>query len=136
VPILFRFSRYGILGWQRKRNPDLPAPTEAQIEAADAVQFIAMKNSFKVPTKKGDLLFVNDMALFHAREGFDDSCETTKRHLIKMYFRDPDQGWDVPASVENEWKKVYSSNQPDGTRKEMWHIFHQSGLEEVSTANG
>ncbi|RYO97404.1 hypothetical protein DL765_011248 [Monosporascus sp. GIB2] len=136
VPILFRFSRYGILGWQRKRNPDLPAPTEAQIEAADAIQFIAMKNAFKIPAKKGDLLFVNDMALVHAREGFDDSGNTTKRHLIKMYFRDPDQAWGIPPSLENEWKKVYGPNEPDGTRKETWDLFHEPGLEESSEVNG
>jgi len=136
VPILFRFSRYGILGWQRKRNPNLPAPTQAQIAAADAIQFIAMKNAFKLPAKKGDLLFANDMALVHAREGFDDGGNVTKRHLIKMHFRDPDQGWGIPPSLENEWKTVYSSNEPDGTRKETWHIFHEPGLEEISTVNG
>ncbi|RYP57029.1 hypothetical protein DL769_009745 [Monosporascus sp. CRB-8-3] len=136
VPILFRFSRYGILGWQRKRNPDLPAPTEAQIEAADAIQFIAMKNAFKMPAKKGDLLFVNDMALVHAREGFDDSGNSMKRHLIKMYFRDPDQAWGIPPSLENEWKKVYGPNEPDGTRKEIWDLFHEPGLEENSPVNG
>ncbi|KAK7414946.1 hypothetical protein QQX98_006271 [Neonectria punicea] len=136
LPILFRFSRYGILGWQRTRNPDLPAPTEAQIEAADAIQFIAMKNAFKLPAKKGDLLFANDMALVHAREGFDEGGDVMKRHLIKMHFRDPEQGWGIPASLENEWKTVYSSNEPDGSRKETWNIFHEPGLEEQSSVNG
>ncbi|KAI6082012.1 hypothetical protein F4821DRAFT_248171 [Hypoxylon rubiginosum] len=136
VPILFRFSRYGILGWQRKRNPDLPAPTEAQIEAADAIQFIAMKNAFKLRTKKGDLLFANDMALVHAREGFDDGRGVMKRHLIKMHFRDPDQGWGLPSSLENEWKTVYGSDEAKRTREEIWHIFHQPGLEEQSSVNG
>ncbi|KAK5632157.1 hypothetical protein RRF57_007871 [Xylaria bambusicola] len=135
VPILFRFSRYGILGWQRKRNPALPAPTEAQIEALDAIQFTAMRNSFKIPAQKGDILLVNDMALVHAREGFDDGGEM-KRHLIKMYFRDPEQEWDIPTSFKNEWKMAYSSKQPDETRKETWNIDYESGLEELSSLNG
>jgi len=136
VPILFRFSRYGILGWQRKRNPNLPSPTEAQISAADAIQFIAMKNAFKLPTKKGDILFTNDLALVHAREGFDDGGDVMKRHLVKMYLRDPDQGWGIPPSLEVGWKTVYSSNEPDGTRKETWHILHEPGLEEGHEDNG
>lgn len=136
VPILIRFSRYGILGWQRQRNPDLPAPTEDQIEAADAIQFIAMKNAFKLSPKKGDLLFANDMALVHAREGFDDGGDVSKRHLIKMHFRDPDQGWGLPESVENEWKIVYRSSELGGSRQEIWDIFHQPGLEEMSQVNG
>jgi len=136
VPILFRFSRYGVLGWQRKRNPNLPAPTQAQIAAADAIQFIATKNAFKLPAKKGDLLLSNDLALVHAREGFDDGDDVIKRHLIKMYLRDPDQGWGIPPSLEIGWKTAYSSNESDGTRKETWHILHEPGLEETSHVNG
>ncbi|KAJ5611892.1 Clavaminate synthase-like protein [Penicillium herquei] len=136
VPVLFRFSRYPITGWQRSRNPNIPQPNKALREAADAIQFIAMKNSIKLPVEKGDLLLVNDMALFHAREGFDDGDIPLKRHLIKMYFRDPNQGWNIPPSIENEWKMVYSPNQPDGTREETWHVLYESGIEELSMLNG
>jgi hypothetical protein len=136
VPVLFRWSRYPVVGWQRKRSPNLPEPTQAQFEAADAVQFTAMKNSITLPISKGDMLFVNDMALFHAREGFDDGGIPLKRHLVKMYMRDPDQGWAVPQSVGNEWSRVYSPNRPDGTRDETWNIVHEPGLEELSYLNG
>lgn len=95
-----------------------------------------MKNAFKLSAKKGDLLFANDMALVHAREGFDDGADVMKRHLVKMHFRDPDQGWGIPPSLEKEWKMVYCSNEPDGTRKETWDIFHKPGLEEESVVNG
>lgn len=136
VPLLFRFSRYPVTGWQRKRNADLPQPTQAQLEALDAVQFTAMKNKIVLPVVKGDMLFVNDMALFHAREGFDDGGIPMKRHLGKMYLRDPDQGWDIPPSVEERWAKRYGANQLDGTRKETWHIIPEPGLEESSSDNG
>jgi hypothetical protein len=136
VPVLFRFSRYPITGWQRKRNPNLPEPTQVQREAADAIQFTAMKNQITLPVVRGDMLFVNDMALFHAREGFDDGSIPLKRHLIKMYLRDPDQGWNIPPSMEREWKMSYSPNQPDGTRQETWHILYEPGLEERSPVNG
>ncbi len=136
VPVLLRFSRYPLTGWQRKRNPDLPAPALAQLEAADAVQFIAKKNSITLPAVKGDMLFVNDMALMHARQGFDDGDIPLKRHLIKMYLRDPDKGWEIPSSIEREWGTSYNPNRPDGTRHETWHIFHEPGLEELTMLNG
>ena len=136
IPVLFRFSRYPIVGWQRKRNPNLPAPTEAQLEAADAIQFIATKNGITLPVVKGDMLFVNDLALFHAREGFDDGNMPMKRHLVKMFLRDPDQGWAVPPLLEQEWRMTYSPNRPDGTTEETWDIAHFPGLEELSAVNG
>jgi hypothetical protein len=136
IPVLFRFSRYPITGWQRRRNPDLPAVTPAQLEAADAVQFIAMKNAITLPVVKGDMLFVNDMAMFHAREAFDDGGMPLKRHLVKMYLRDSEQGWVIPTRIEKEWKTIYNPGQADGTRHETWHLFHHPGLEETSMVNG
>jgi hypothetical protein len=136
IPVLFRFSRYPITGFQRTRSPEVPAPTQAQLEAADAIQFTAMKNGITLPVVKGDMLFVNDMALFHAREGFDDDGVPLKRHLVKMYFRDPDQGWNISPSIEKEWRTTYGPNRPDGTREETWNIFYETGLEELSRLNG
>lgn len=136
LPVLFRFSRYPITGWQRQRHPDVPPPTQRQLEAADAVQFIAMKNSITLPVVKGDMLLVNDMAIFHARHGFQEDNVASNRHLVKMYFRDPEQGWELPSGVEEAWKTTYSPNRPDGTRKETWNIEHEDGLEELSMLNG
>jgi len=134
--VLLRFSRYPLTGWQRKRNPNLPAPTPAQLEAIDAVQFTAMTNAITLPVIKGDLLFVNDMALMHAREGFDEEGVYLKRHLVKMFFRDPEKDWSIPKSVMDERAKIYGPNRADGTRKERWHIFHEPGLEENAPMNG
>lgn len=136
IDVLLRFSRYPVTGWQRKINPDLPAFTQAQYEAADAVQFISMKNSITLPVVKGDILLVNDMVLMHARQGFDDGGIPLKRHLVKMYLRDPDQGWYISPSLEKEWRTTYSPNRPDGTRHETWNIMHEAGMEELSSLNG
>jgi hypothetical protein len=76
------------------------------------------------------------MALVHAREGFDDGSDRFKRHIIKMYLRDAEQGWGIPPSLENQWKTVYRANEADGTRKETWQIFHETGLEERVPDNG
>lgn len=133
---MLRFSRYGVTGWQRKRNPNLPAPTQAQLEALDAVQFTAMKNAITIPTGKGDLLFVNDMALMHARHGFDEEGNYLKRHIVKMYLRDPEKDWPIPPAMEEERARIYGPNREDGTKVETWHVFHEAGLEEDKRDNG
>jgi len=134
--VLLRFSRYPITGWQRKRNPALPAPTQAQLEAIDAVQFTAAANSVPLPMGKGDIVFVNDMAILHAREAFSEGGVYMKRHLLKMFFRDPVQNWQVPVSAEAGWKKMYGPNRADGSRHEIWCTKYEAGMEEEATTNG
>lgn len=142
-PVLFRFSRYPVTGFQRSRTKGIPPPTAAQREAADAIQFRAARNALTLPVEKGDILLVNDMALFHAREGFDDGGVPLKRHLIKMYFRDPAQGWAIPLWMEQEWKTTYGpaeiedgTDDKNGVREESWDYIYRPGLEELSMLNG
>lgn len=134
--VLLRFSRYGMTGWQRKRNPNLPAPMRAQLDAIDAVQFTYMLNAFTIPSVKGDLLFVNDTVVMHARHGFEEQGQYMKRHLLKMFLRDPEQNWPLSPSAEEARQKMYGPNQADGTRKEIWNVVYKSGLEEDSPMNG
>jgi hypothetical protein len=134
--ILLRFSRYGITGWQKERNPNLPAPTKSQLDAIDAVQFIAAANCIRIPLDKGDILFVNDMAVMHARDGFAEDGQYLKRHFLKMLFRDPEKNWPVPESAKTAWLKMYGPNQPDGTRKEIWDTNYTPGSEQRSHENG
>ncbi|CVL07354.1 uncharacterized protein FPRN_13716 [Fusarium proliferatum] len=115
-PVLFRYSRYPILGWQRKRNSELPAPSQKQMRALDAVQFIAQKNTMSLPISRGDMIFINDLAVFHARGEFKDGDGSMKRHLLKMYLRDP--------------------NQPGNLNPEFWDVNHEPDLEELSFVNG
>ena len=95
-----------------------------------------MMNSITLPVVKGDILFVNDMALMHARQGFDEGGVYMKRHLIKMFFRDPEKDWAIPPLLMEERMKMYGPNRPDGTRQETWNIYHKAGLEENSPMNG
>lgn len=134
--VLLRFSRYGITGWQKERNPDLPSPTKSQLDAIDAVQFIAAANCIEIPLSKGDMLFVNDMAVMHARDAFTEGGQFLKRHFLKMLFHDPEKNWPVPESAKAAWLKMYGPNQPDGTRKEIWDIVYRPGLEARNSENG
>lgn len=50
--------------------------------------------------EKGDLILINDMTILHGREGYDDAENTTaKRHLLKMYLRDPLRKMKIPESL-------------------------------------
>ncbi|KAK6212664.1 hypothetical protein LQW54_005086 [Pestalotiopsis sp. IQ-011] len=134
--IIFRFSRYPLTGFQGlKRNPSLPALTEAQVKALDAVQFMAAANSIEIPMMKGDILFVNDQAIMHARGSFSDK-DFAQRHLLKMFLRDPERSWSVSGVALEQRQKIYGANQVDGSRVETWWTDFEQGQEGESPTNG
>jgi hypothetical protein len=85
----------------------------------------------KIATRRGDLHFVNNLAVLHRRDDFvdDDNDEGTrdgeiagdgmkkKRHLVRMRIRNEEMGWDLPRELEGEWKKAFGD---EGER--FWHL--------------
>ncbi|KAI1456975.1 Clavaminate synthase-like protein [Annulohypoxylon moriforme] len=135
---VIRYSRFPMTGFEdKRRNAALPSPTRAQVEALNTVQFLAEKNSVPLPMEKGDLIFINDMAILHGREGYIDAESTAaKRHLLKMYLRDPLQKTNIPGSLKEEWERVYGPNGKDGQVTEMWCPDLYPDLDEHWMKNG
>ncbi len=135
--VMFTYSRFPMAGFNGKqRNPALAPVNEAQIAAMDAVQYIMAKNAVALPWGKGDIAFINDMAIMHARSGFTEADRGLQRHLLKFYLRDPQQSWPVPPSAQRQWDKIYGPNTPDGQRKELWCVRYEAGQENDWESNG
>lgn len=101
----------------------------------DAVQFMAAANSVEVPMTKGDIIFVNDQAMLHARSSFSDK-DSSQRHLLKMFLRDPEYSWPVTGAAMEQRQKIYGSNCVDGTRFETWWTNFEQGQEAEAPTNG
>ncbi|KAI1214382.1 Clavaminate synthase-like protein [Annulohypoxylon truncatum] len=135
--VMFTYSRFPMAGFKGKqRNSSLAPVSEAQIAAMDAVQFVMAKNAVPLPWKKGDIAFINDMAIMHARSSFTESGQGLQRHLLKFYLRDPAQNWKIPESAQKQWDKIYGPNTPDGGRDEEWCIKYEAGQENDWESNG
>jgi hypothetical protein len=52
---------------------DIPPITEAQAEALDYLHYTAEKYSLSVNFKKGDIQYISNTSIFHARNGYTDS---------------------------------------------------------------
>lgn len=57
------------------RSTEIPPITEAQAEALDTLHFTGEKFCVNTEFQKGDIQYVNNLAIFHARDGFKDSPE-------------------------------------------------------------
>jgi hypothetical protein len=69
-----QYARRGFTGFLNlPRSVDIPPITEAQAEALDALHFLAERFSVTLDFKKGDVQYVNNLSIFHARDGFVDA---------------------------------------------------------------
>jgi hypothetical protein len=134
--VIFTYSRFPMAGFKgRTRNLALPPATDAQIEAMDTVQYLLRRNGVALPWHKGDMVFLNDMAIMHAREAFKEGGDL-QRHLLKFYLRDPKQNWPIPATARQHWDAIYGPNTTDGRREEEWSVRFEAGQEDNWMSNG
>ena len=77
----------------------LPKPNAEQIEALDAVQRLAEQHKLRLSMKPGDIAFINNFALLHAREGFTDSLENT-RYLVRLWLKNREKAWELPRALK------------------------------------
>lgn len=63
------FTGFGAL----PRSSSIPPITEAQAEALDAIHFLGERFNVGLDFQAGDVQYVNNLAIFHARDAFRDS---------------------------------------------------------------
>lgn len=85
--VSLQFSRRSFTGYAAyKRSDYMPPLSDAQAEALDALHFTAMKHQLTMQLEKGDIQFINNVALVHAREGFRDEPENRYVQSVCLFF--------------------------------------------------
>ena len=71
--VVIQYARRGFTGFLNlPRSKDIPPITEAQAEALDTLHFLADQFALTLDFQKGDVQYVNNLSIFHARDGFVD----------------------------------------------------------------
>jgi hypothetical protein len=111
--VLLQYGRRYYVGFgELPRAAHLPPISEAQAEALDALHFLGERFSVSTNFEKGDMQYVNNVAIFHARDGYTDS-EQTQRHLLRIWLRDPEYAWETPEPLTSRWDRVYGGVTPE-----------------------
>ncbi|KAG6809387.1 hypothetical protein H0H92_000456 [Tricholoma furcatifolium] len=106
--VIIQFSRRYFTGFPgQPRSTNIPPLSEAQAEALDALHFLAEKYHLKLNFQKGDMQYINNFCLFHARDGFRDEGVHT-RHLLRLWLRNEELGWDIPEAFLPLWEKIFA----------------------------
>ncbi|KAJ2936625.1 hypothetical protein H1R20_g468, partial [Candolleomyces eurysporus] len=123
-PLLFSEDGKVIIQYARRlftgflglpRSTDIPPITEAQAEALDTIHFLAEKYNLGLNFQKGDIQYINNLSIFHARDAFTDTTEK-KRHLLRLWLRNEDLAWKLPQPLEEGWQALYQSATEDEER--------------------
>ncbi len=96
-PVIYHSSGHILvqLVWQAFiESPELLSP--AQKRALETVQRIAEETCIELDHQAGDIQFVNNLALLHARNSFEDSSDMA-RHIMRLGLRDRQNGWALPG---------------------------------------
>jgi hypothetical protein len=115
--------------------------TQTQIEALDALQILAEKNSFSTPTQPGDILYFNNVGLFHGREPYAESSSREaaptemNRHVLRLWLQDPKRTAPLAAPLQRIWDEIYGPNTKNG-REEIWNVKAMASFAMNADKNG
>lgn len=84
------------------------------MDALDAVHFTAAKYAIQVTPQKGEMYFVNNLSCLHSRAAYKDDNEKDelhprgrRRHLLRLWLRDPPRGRDMEGPIKERWERVF-----------------------------
>lgn len=83
--------------------------TAAQLHALAVLNQTAERHAISVAAQTGDVLFINNFALLHKRDKYldDDEDAAARRHLVRLWLRSPELGWDLPEGMKAPWRAAY-----------------------------
>ncbi|KAL8409424.1 hypothetical protein RB594_007743 [Gaeumannomyces avenae] len=101
------------------RTAGIPGLTEAQAEALDALHLAARRCEVRPSMARGDLRFINNMAVLHRREAYADAGRDAGRHLVRLWINNPDRCWALPAELDLAWARIFDD---DDERERRWDV--------------
>lgn len=81
------------------RDASMPSLTKKQLHAINTVEETARRLSTKLDRKQGDIQFVHNLSIMHARAAYrGQDGKPSSRHLLRMFLRDADNAWEKPLA--------------------------------------
>jgi len=114
---ILNFGRIHVMGQETSDDGQkMPQPTAQQTEALDVVQSLAELHQLRLVMQPGDLAFINNFGLLHARDEFEDSEEET-RYLVRMWLKNEELAWQLPPTLKRGNDRTF-----DDSTEELWNV--------------
>jgi hypothetical protein len=100
------YSRTFVEAAQRRPASEVPRLTALQAEALDVLHDLAEELCFEMSFSPGDIQFVNNHVIYHARTEFeDDATQGADRLLLRLWLSMPNSRA-LPAGHEVLWRSI------------------------------
>jgi hypothetical protein len=99
------YSRTYVEAAQRRPESEVPRITDRQWQALDLLAKLAEELCFEMSFAPGDIQFVNNHVIYHARSAFEDDDEGHDRLLLRLWLSMPNSRA-LPAGHEVLWRAV------------------------------
>jgi len=90
------------------RDPSMPNLSSQQMHALDAIQKTAEKFCMRLDRQQGDIQLINNLSILHARAAYGRGDRPSKRHLLRMFLRDPANAWEKPAAYSRNFDDPFT----------------------------
>jgi len=94
-------------GPQLPRPEHLPSLSATQHYALQMVEKTAQKFSVQLDRQDGDIQFINNLSIMHARAAYQGDKVST-RCLLRMFLRDPKNAWSCDGKYKDDLDKVFT----------------------------
>ena len=111
-PVIFHADGRVIVQLIYRPFLDYGFSSAAEESALDAVQACAERLCIKLERQPGDLQFVNNFALLHARDKYTDSS-SKGRHMLRLGLKDPERAWKVPEQYQWMFDELFQVKPED-----------------------
>ena len=88
-----------------QRRPEVPRLSAAQAEAIDLLHELAEEMCFAMSFAPGDIQFVNNHVIYHARSAFEDGADEGGRLLLRLWMAVPNSRA-LPEGHEVLWRNI------------------------------
>ncbi|KAI9770132.1 MAG: hypothetical protein M1840_003582 [Geoglossum simile] len=105
------FSRSFVAGHPKyPLSANAPPLTDRQKDALDTLIDIAKRNSLQLDQEAGDILFINNLSILHARDAFIDGSESDQqRHVLRLWLMDRETGWPIAKSLKYQNEDLWDT---------------------------
>lgn len=110
---IFQLVKAPLVGSPRiPRDASMPKLSADQEYAIEAVEKLAKEYCTKLDRQSGDLQYINNLSIMHARSAYGNKDQRSSRHLLRMFLRDPENAWEKPPTCRTNFDDPFIHGRP------------------------